>query len=166
MVCPEVPSESEAISEQWNTIVGHLLLTPKKVYICQHTNVIQIIQYFLSKKVDDSGIWKSRYQGRRKRLQIPCKVTDYAQNTTYYFPHQIFGRCTASIDFKSLVYSGTVDNLYLLDRLLVMYFSTPFLLQNLYWIFRRLPASFIQTVTRSIYFYKKKESRQLSRNIK
>ena len=70
------------------------------------------------------------------------------------------------VDFKSLVYSGTVDNLYLLDRLLVMYFSTPFLLQNLYWIFRRLPASFIQTVTRSIYFYKKKESRQLSRNIK
>ena len=51
-----------------------------------------------------------------------------------------------SIDFKSLVYSGTVDNLYLLDRLLVMYFSTPFLLQNRYWILRRLPASFIQTV--------------------
>ena len=70
------------------------------------------------------------------------------------------------VDFKSLVYSGTVDNLYLLDRLLVMYFSTPFLLQNRYWILRRLPASFIQTVTRSIYFYKKKESRQLSRNIK
>ena len=50
------------------------------------------------------------------------------------------------MNFKSLAYSGAVDNLYLLDRVLVMYFSTPFLLQNRYWILRRLPASFIQTV--------------------
>ena len=50
------------------------------------------------------------------------------------------------MNFISLAYSGAVDNLYLLDRVLVMYFSTPFLLQNRYWILRRLPASFIQTV--------------------
>ena len=141
---------------------GHLLLTPKKLIFVS----IQMSSKSF-KKVDDSGIWKSRYQGKgykfHARLQIMPKTLLTTCPTRFLdgvLPLLI------SIDFKSLVYSGTVDNLYLLDRLLVMYFSTPFLLQNLYWIFRRLPASFIQTVTRSIYFYKKKESRQLSRNIK